>query len=297
MRFGLLAGSLAKAAGPLQDRRRASQARDAQAAEQQRRRTLEDMVFQQGQEDRRRRMAHEQTVQPLLDDKLRLEVDALRTPPPTAPVRGTPEYLEAVAAEEAARQGARPKVPDPRLPMREDRLQQNFQQEPAIRHAGLLANAVAQLKASSAQKTPQGDLNMLYGAVKLRDPNAVREGELALNNKARSAHTQLFALWDRVESGRILTDEERQQIMDLVRETVTQQSSLVAPVQARYGKRAREIGADSAFVAPDPFAGVDRGPPADSSTVSDADFSAAWKAGQRTDADITAWLAARRKRP
>lgn len=147
-----------------------------------------------------------------------------------------------------------------RRAQREDRLQQNFQQEPAIKQAGLLSNAVAQLRASASQKTPQGDLNMLYGAVKLRDPNAVREGELALNNKARSAHTQLFALFDRVASGRILTDQERQQILDLVDQTVSEQSKLVAPVQARFGAMARQAGADSAFVAPDPFGGVRKAP-------------------------------------
>lgn len=145
---------------------------------------------------------------------------------------------------------------------REQALRSDYQQEPVIKQAGALASAVAQLRASAAEKTPQGDLNMLYGAVKLRDPNAVREGELALNNKARSAHTQLFALFDRVKEGRILTDEERAQIMSLVDQMVAQQSNLIRPIQKTFGEKSRQYGADSAFVARDPFEGV-RGPLSD----------------------------------
>lgn len=139
---------------------------------------------------------------------------------------------------------------------REQSLRQDFQQEPVVKQAGALASAVAQLRASAQQKTPQGDLNMLYGAVKLRDPNAVREGELALNNKARSANTQMFALWDRVASGRILTDEERQQVMDLVEQTIQEQTRLIQPIQRMFGEKSRMYGADSSFVARDPFEGV-----------------------------------------
>lgn len=139
---------------------------------------------------------------------------------------------------------------------REQALRQDFQQEPVIKQAGALASAVAQLRASAAEKTPQGDLNMLYGAVKLRDPNAVREGELALNNKARSANTQLFAMFDRVKEGRILTDMEREQIMSLVDQMVAQQSSLIRPIQKTFGEKSRQYGADSSFVARDPFEGV-----------------------------------------
>lgn len=140
---------------------------------------------------------------------------------------------------------------------REDRLQQNFQQDPAVKQAGVIANAVAQLKAAAAQKTPQGDLNMIYGIVKLRDPNsAVREGEIDLQRAARSVGTRVTAAWQKAVAGHTLTDTERAEIMRLADQTVDEQGKLVAPVQKRYGLESRQVGADSAFVAPDPFAGV-----------------------------------------
>jgi len=93
----------------------------------------------------------------------------------------------------------------------------------------------------------------------MRDPNAVREGELALQRRARSVPGWLYGLWDKAAKGNVLTTTERQQIVAWAQEKVEQQRKLVVPVQTRFGEQARRfnVASDIEFIAPDPFAGIE----------------------------------------
>lgn len=145
---------------------------------------------------------------------------------------------------------------------RESGLAGEYQRNPVIQDAYGIANAASQIQALARDvQNPQGDLDIIYQVVKLRDPGSVvREGEIDLQRAARSVGTQIETLWKKAKSGRMLTPQERQQIVGLVGVKLDAVRQRVAPIQADFGARSRKWGADSSFVAPDPLAGA-RGNP------------------------------------
>lgn len=139
----------------------------------------------------------------------------------------------------------------------EERLRGAYQQNPVVKNAYGVANAVSQIESSATQKTPQGDLAMIYGLVKFLDPaSAVREGEIDLARAARSVGTQVVGAWKKATAGRVLTDQERQNILGLLADRVGRENARVAPVQSIFGRRAAAIQGDSSYVAPSPFEGM-----------------------------------------
>lgn len=143
---------------------------------------------------------------------------------------------------------------------RESSLSGEYQRNPVIQDAYGIANAAAQIEAAARDvRNPQGDLDIIYNVVKLRDPGSVvREGEIDLQRAARSIGTQITTAWQKAKSGRMLTPQEREQIVALTGVKLDAARQRVAPVQADFGARARRWGADSSFVAPDPLAGAKR---------------------------------------
>jgi hypothetical protein len=137
-------------------------------------------------------------------------------------------------------------------------LRDDFANEPTIKTAKAYASAYQGIQAAARDDNPQTSLAMMYEAVKMRDPNAVREGELGLQLRARGVPQWLDGFWSRAARGEILTDTERRQIVDWARTKLEEQNSVVQPIQQTYGSRLRQLGqtADSAFVAPSPFRGT-----------------------------------------
>jgi len=138
-------------------------------------------------------------------------------------------------------------------------LRDDYANDPNIKRAKDYASAFQGIVAAAQDSNPQTNLAMMYEAVKMRDPNAVREGELALQRRARSVPGWLYGLWDKAAKGNVLTTTERQQIVAWAQEKVEQQRKLVVPVQTRFGEQARRfnVASDIEFIAPDPFAGVE----------------------------------------
>lgn len=140
---------------------------------------------------------------------------------------------------------------------RESKLRDDYQSDPVVKNAYGVANAAAQIRAAAQNvNNPQGDLDIIYQVVKIRDPNSVvREGEIDLQRAARSLGTQVSLAWEKAKSGRMLSPDERRQIVELVGVKEGAMRQQIAPIQKTFGAASRKFGADSAFVAPDPFSG------------------------------------------
>ena len=146
-----------------------------------------------------------------------------------------------------------------RVFQREKGLKDDFSQDPNIKTARQLADAVTGIESAARGQTPADDLAMIYQMVKLLDPGSVvREGEINLTRAARSLGTQVTGYWSKLKSGKLLTPEERQNILGMSRRKVDSQRGLVDPILQSYGEQARRWGVDSASVAPDPFKGIPR---------------------------------------
>lgn len=138
----------------------------------------------------------------------------------------------------------------------ENSLRTRYFATPAVEQAALLVNAYQGIMAASQDDNPQTSLAMMYEAVKMRDPNAVREGELALQRAARSVPGWMYALWEKASKGALLTATEKQQIVEWAGEKLEQQKRVVEPVRRSFERQASRFKADAGFVAPDPFEGI-----------------------------------------
>lgn len=141
-----------------------------------------------------------------------------------------------------------------------NRLRDDYANEPNIKRGKDYASAYQGVIAASREDNPQSNLAMMYEAVKMRDPNAVREGELALQLRARGVPQWVMGMWNKAAKGNILLPEERQQIVQWAEQKLIEQNELIKPIQAEYGAQIRGMGqaSDSSFVAPSPFRGIPR---------------------------------------
>ena len=140
---------------------------------------------------------------------------------------------------------------------RETSLAQRYEANPVIKDALGIANAAQGIQAAAKGTSPQDDVSLLYQVVKLLDPSsAVREGEINLQRAARSVPTQVVGAWQKATGGHLLTPQERQNILSLVDRKIAGMKAQVEPIQRDYGRLAARVGADSGFVARDPFEGV-----------------------------------------
>ena len=167
LNLGRLFQSASQSAAPILDER--LQRREL-AEKALKRRTLEDAVRQ-----RQEKLDLAASRSRTLEDALKERQLAKLNEPVTKPdrrqvVEGQVVDIDAATATPIAGFKAK-EVPrnEARIAAREDRLQQNYNQEPAIKQAGLLANAVAQLRASAEQKTGLKHIKGLPGECQTRE--------------------------------------------------------------------------------------------------------------------------------
>lgn len=140
---------------------------------------------------------------------------------------------------------------------REQSLADDFRMEQGVKDASGVAGAVATIRGALSNPTPQGDLAAIYALVKLYDPGSVvREGEISLTQSAASLPEQVRRLYQGWSTGKKLTPQMRADIASVANSVVAERQTQVDPILARYGQRARQWGADSAAVAPNPLEGA-----------------------------------------
>lgn len=165
------------------------------------------------------------------------------------------EARREAAADRAALAGAgKQNMNDQRMFQREQSLQSDYKNNAVVKNAYGTAASIAQLQAGLKGNSGMDDLALIYGTVKLFDPGSVvKEGEIKLTRSAQSLPGRLSLLVSNVNSGKLLTPEQRKQIETLLANQVDASRSSIAPIQQDYGERSHRWGADSSFVAPDPF--------------------------------------------
>lgn len=176
-------------------------------------------------------------------------------------------------------------------------LRDDYANNPTIKRAADYASAFQGIQAAAANNDPQSNLAMMYEAVKMRDPNAVREGELALQRSARSVPGWMYGYWEKASKGNVLTPTERAQIVEWARQKIVEQDKVVRPIQAEFGGAARRFGvaADSSFIAPSPFRGTGVVEP--KAAPQDLRKTTMPKPANATDAEWAAFLLTRGEKP
>jgi len=120
------------------------------------------------------------------------------------------------------------------------RLRDDYEQ--AIRNDKLRADGYKDLL--TATQSGAGDLVILYQFIKMQDPNAVREGEIALTERARGSIPEwIIGAWEKVSQGQAINPATRKR---LIEQAHTQFKGSIQPrlTQATklYTDRARKMG-------------------------------------------------------
>lgn len=136
----------------------------------------------------------------------------------------------------------------------EQRLAGQYTNNPVIKNAYDLAQNLDKIEASASTPTPAGDISLVFAYMKMLDPGStVREGEQAQARNAAGVPDRIRNLYNHIINGNTLNPTQRGQFLAMARELATKQHEQTLPIMQRYGAASRRMGADSAFVAPDPF--------------------------------------------
>src|SRR2546425_826202 len=117
---------------------------------------------------------------------------------------------------------------------------------------GQVRDAFAKIdRAATGTSSPAGDLNLIYGYMKLLDPQSVvREGEFATAQNSR-APAPIQRLYNAVVSGERLTPEQRQDFYGRARDIAQSQLQIHEQREQEYRRISTASGLDPNAVVPD----------------------------------------------
>ena len=176
-------------------------------------------------------------------------------------------------------------------------LRGQFNSEQTVKDAAIVVGALTRVRQAAKDPSAAGDLALIFSYMKMLDPNSsVRETEFANAQNAAGVPDQVRNLWNRERKGERLNPNQR---ADFVKQAEAQGEGsrrLVQGVVQRYSDIATRNKLNPADVVFDPFGQLAASDAAEAGDdFTDAELAAAFQAGQRTDAEIAAWVKAHRK--
>jgi len=100
--------------------------------------------------------------------------------------------------------------------------------------------------------TPQRDMSMIFAYMKILDPNStVREGEYANAAKAGTFGDRVKVAVNKVESGQLLTPQQRQEFLNSARQVYGNAAAMQKQHIERYTGLSKQLGVDPSLVVYD----------------------------------------------
>lgn len=126
-----------------------------------------------------------------------------------------------------------------------------------------IAQAYSKINAAAQNKSPAGDLSLIFGYMKILDPGSVvREGEFATAQNTGSVPESVSALYNRVISGERLTDKQRADFLAQARNLVQSQKDLFnSTIAPKYVSLIETNKLNPKNVVFDPFTNIDLSKP------------------------------------
>lgn len=159
--------------------------------------------------------------------------------------------------------GTLPKGKDPeKLSTTELAVGKNFTAE-AAPYIGI-SQAYTKIEAAATNKSPAGDLSLIFGYMKILDPGSVvREGEFATAQNTGSVPESISALYNRILNGERLTDKQRADFLSQAKNLVKSQRDLFnTTIAPKYVSIIESNKLNARNVVYDPFANIDLTKPA-----------------------------------
>ncbi len=113
-------------------------------------------------------------------------------------------------------------------------------------------SAMRRIAASANNPSAAGDMSLLYGYMKMLDPNSVvRESEFATAAQSGSLPQQIQGAATKILNGQRLTPEQRADFVDRAAKLYAEAKSSNATVRESYTQRAKKFGVDPSLVFTD----------------------------------------------
>ena len=123
------------------------------------------------------------------------------------------------------------------------RIQGNVRQDPDIRDFVITRDGFERVQTGANQNNAQGDLALLFGFMKMLDPNSVvRETEFANAEQAQGTLQRVFNIPDRFIRGTRLTEEGRQYFAEAARELYDRKKQSYDRAADFYGNQLDQFG-------------------------------------------------------
>lgn len=175
------------------------------------------------------------------DRALRLEIERMKT---DAKAKGAAAGASSRAAKDSERKGR-----DAREDA--DSLRQEFNARPEVKDFSSASIAHSKMKKSAEQKTPAGDIALIYAFNKVQDPGStVRESEFATAAMAGNFGDQMANLVGKVVSGERLTDAQRADLLQQAANFLASHKDAYDAQVSRFADIAKRRGAPIEDILP-----------------------------------------------
>jgi hypothetical protein len=151
----------------------------------------------------------------------------------------------ALAREKAKADAAAPSGPKP-LDFKDiSGLRKEFNDLPAVKNFGQVSGAYQKIQKAAANPSPAGDLNLIFGYMKLLDPGStVREGEFANAQNAGGIDSKIANLYNQALQGTRLSPEQRADFMQQAQDLYGVHEGQFREATTRYSAYAKKYGVD-----------------------------------------------------
>lgn len=126
-----------------------------------------------------------------------------------------------------------------------------------------ISQAYTKIEAAATNKSPAGDLSLIFGYMKILDPGSVvREGEFATAQNTGSVPESIRSLYNRIVSGERLTETQRADFLGQAKNLVRSQKQLFdTTLIPKYNSIIESNKLNKQNVMYDPFANIDLAKP------------------------------------
>lgn len=129
-------------------------------------------------------------------------------------------------------------------------LRKQYEGHPVTKNTDQVSQGYSKLKsAATHEHTPQSDMSLIFGFMKMQDPNStVREGEYASAKNTNSVPDEVLRAYNQAKDGKILTPKQRENFLKEADGIYNSQLGEQKRIDDQYNMLAQKMSADPTLV-------------------------------------------------
>jgi hypothetical protein len=132
----------------------------------------------------------------------------------------------------------------------EGQIMDDYLKSPTFTNLAAAKSSLRDLASIKNNKSGAGDIAAIYGFVKTMDPNAVKEGEIALTQSALPGFDRVRVIFDSLKSGNKITPEMKRELLTVAKGMYDAKHKTAEEFRTPFINRARQYGINPDIAAP-----------------------------------------------